>query len=328
MDDKLETLTRYVAETLGTSLQPISWPGERELPYFLQDAHIFYAGQLLGSACLVMVDRHEDGAMTPAVVRKHLEQVLTRWQGLVIYVRSHMTSYTRKQFVVQHVPFIVPGNQMYLPMLGIDLREHFRVLHAKPETFSPATQAFVLYCLLRDRSGVYTPAGSAAKLGYSAMTMGRAFDELETAHIGISQVTGRERSLTPPDKGKALWERLQPFLRSPVKKRHFVKLGSPLPGCPDAGLSALAHYSMLAEPAVPTVATCTRNWSRLRDHANATILPASEAGAVEVEVWSYDPALFAKDGVVDRLSLYLALRDSQEERLEAALDEMMEAMPW
>ncbi|MFA7176805.1 MAG: hypothetical protein WC114_06125, partial [Smithellaceae bacterium] len=48
----------------------------------------------------------------------------------------------------------------------------------------------------------------------------------------------------------------------------------------------------------------------------------------EIEVWSYEPALFAMDGVVDRLSLFLSLRDEEDERVEAALEQMMREMQW
>ena len=36
---------------------------------------------------------------------------------------------------------------MYLPPLGLDLREHFKALHKEVETLSPAAQACVLYAL-------------------------------------------------------------------------------------------------------------------------------------------------------------------------------------
>ena len=42
------------------------------------------------------------------------------------------------QLVEQRVPFIVPGNQMYLPPLGLDFREHFRRLQAERPTPTPA----------------------------------------------------------------------------------------------------------------------------------------------------------------------------------------------
>jgi hypothetical protein len=47
-----------------------------------------------------------------------------------------------------------------------------------------------------------------------------------------------------------------------------------------------------------------------------------------VEVWSYDPKRFAKEGFVDTFSLYLNLRNDQDERIEAALEEMMEKVEW
>jgi hypothetical protein len=37
-------------------------------------------------------------------------------------------------------------------------------------------------------------------------------------------------------------------------------------------------------------------------------------------VWSYKPELFAKERVVDRLSLYLSLKDNEDERVQAALE--------
>ncbi|MCK7468892.1 MAG: hypothetical protein MZU91_12730 [Desulfosudis oleivorans] len=44
----------------------------------------------------------------------------------VVYVTRTLASYERKRLIEQKVPFLVPGNQLYLPDLGIDLREYFR----------------------------------------------------------------------------------------------------------------------------------------------------------------------------------------------------------
>ena len=63
---------------------------------------------------------------------------------------------------------------------------------------------------------------------------------------------------------------------------------------------------------------------------NADIIPVpqEEPGTTEVEVWSYSPDLFARDGVVDPLSLYLSIRGSSDERIEMALEKLEEAFPW
>jgi hypothetical protein len=45
-------------------------------------------------------------------------------------------------------------------------------------------------------------------------------------------------------------------------------------------------------------------------------------------LWRYPPALFAEHGIVDRLSLYLSLKDDHDERTETALEEMMEKFNW
>ena len=46
-------------------------------------------------------------------------------------------------------------------------------------------------------------------------------------------------------------------------------------------------------------------------------------------LWSYAPAVTSGDArQVDDLSLFLSMRDSPDERVQAALQEMMEDMPW
>jgi hypothetical protein len=47
-----------------------------------------------------------------------------------------------------------------------------------------------------------------------------------------------------------------------------------------------------------------------------------------LEIWSYSPVLFAKNGVADRFSIYLSLQGTEDERVESALEEMMEQIRW
>ncbi len=44
-----------------------------------------------------------------------------------------------------------------------------------------------------------------------------------------------------------------------------------------------------------------------------------------IQVWRYDPTLFAKNVVVDIFSLYLSLKDETDERVELAMQEALEA---
>ena len=328
MRDLADNIKSYLDETLGVSVEPEKWEGASRLPHFLRDGYAFFIVALLETPCLLMVPRDE-GETTPATIRKHMAQVQDKWPDAVVYVPSSVSAYSRRRLIEQKVPFVVPGNQMYLPPLGIDLREHFRKVRSAPITFSPSTQAVVLHELLYGKGESYTPSGMASRLGYTVMTLTRAFDELEAASLGEVVKEGRELVLRFGDTGKALWEKAQQFLRSPVKRRSYIR--PPRTKVPHwvAGLTALARYSMLAPPARPVYALTYEDWKSLKQHDDlAEMAIPIDPDVWEIEVWSYSPRLFAEDEKVDRLSLYLSLRDSQDERVESALEEMLEAVAW
>ena len=322
-------LERYLRDALGDTTAIRPWKEGRHLAFFLRDRYRFFETRILGNPCLLMAD-NGDREEPPAVIRKHIDQVQAKWSGQVIYVRERITAYNRKRLLEQKIPFVVPGNQMYLPMLGVDFREHFRKPRPDTSGLRPSSHAVLIYALLQDAEGL-GPTALAAKLGYSAMAMSQALDELEAAGIGESTATGRgsDRCLRFNAPRQEVWKKAEPLLKTPVKSRHAIhrtRDGS-LPG-PRAGLSALAHYSMLAEPANMTIALGREGWKSLRQKDAVKTAIEDEPGAMTVEVWGYNPALFANGGGVDRLSLYLSLQDTKDERVQAALEQMMKEVSW
>lgn len=317
----------YLRETLGVDVLPTNWLSSH-LPVFLREGYVFSKAEILGQPCLFMVDRGI-GDASPVTVRKHMDYLRGKWDGEIVYVREQVAAYQRKRLVEQKVPFLVPGNQMYLPMLGIDFREHFRALRATPPAFSPATQVFVLHALLRGLKGeTLTPGGVAERLGYTKMTMSRTFDELEGNRIAEVSKRGRERCLTFVETRRELWEKALPLMRSPVKqRRHMHRQGSRRPGLV-AGLSALARYTMLAGPRNDVVAMSSKDWKGMPRRAADAKVSAGDPDAVEVEVWNYSPLLLAQGDVVDRFSLFLSLQDCDDERVEQALEQLMEGVEW
>ena len=326
MKAELHQLERYLHDALGIRVAAAPWPGADRLPHFLKELYTFARTTLLGMPCLLIVDAKPAEA-SPAAVRKHLDLVRAKQDAEVIYVRPQVTAYNRKRLMEHKVPFIVPGNQMYLPMLAIDLREHFRRLRSEPLSFSPATQAVVLHALLHGATDELIPLDMARRLGYSAMTMSRAFDELEAANLGLATVRGRERCLRLAATRQETWAKAQPFLRNPVNKRLFIQRGAPLTGL-SAGLTALAHYSMLAPPAYPALAVSREQWKEFRQGHKAAEVPTADVDGQEIQVWSYPPSLFAQGDFVDPLSLYLSLKEDLDDRMQASLEEMMRNLGW
>lgn len=318
---------RYLADTLGmeAAVSP-SRIGER-LPQVLRAAYRFAEIELLGTRCLLMLDLHR-AERPPTTVRKHMEMLAGKWTGPMIYARAHVAAYNRRRLIEQKVPFIVPGNQMYLPMMGIDLRERFRQSRPEPTTLSPASQVVMLHVLLRESENTFTPGALAGRLGYSAMTLTRAFDEIEALRLGEAAAAGRERRLCFLQDKRALWTQAEPRMRSPVIRRRFVRPLELGDAALHAGLSALAECSSLSPPEHPVFALGREEWKSLRRRKIVVEVADGEAPVYELEVWSYRPALLAANDRVDPLSLYLSLRHSGDERIESALNEAIRRLPW
>jgi DNA-binding MarR family transcriptional regulator len=328
MEPIIRDFQRYLKDILDVTVKPVPWAQADRLPFFLRDFYRFFTCSMLDIRCLLMVAR-EQSEQTPAVVGKHLEQVRAHWDAEVIYLHPLVTAYNRKRLIAQKVPFVVPGNQMFLPMLGVDLREHFRKSHLGGSMLSPSTQTVVLHRIYSADEQALTPSSLATRLGYTAMTLSRAFNELESVGLAEVAMQGRERMLRFNGTKRELWEKALEFMRNPVSRRFYIRQPRRKGLGPAAGLTALAHYTLLAPPTNPVYALNASDFKSLKQKNDITETDGPiEPEVCAIEVWSYPPQLFANDDVVDRLSLYLSLRDSEDERVEAALGKMIGDIPW
>ena len=322
---------RYLNAVLGIAVpEPQLWSRESDLPYFLRDAFEFHSLDLLGEPVLLAIDRNPDKP-TLGEVRTQLSKVRTLAGVPVIYCTSALASYERRRLIEQKMPFLVPGNQLYLPDLGIDLREHFRRrAPVAGATLSPAAQAMLISALLRQPwQAEWQPSGVAIALGYTPMTLSRVVTELTTAALAVPFTMGRTRCLRWEQKPQRIWAQARPMLRTPVKRSIWVRDELPAAGQPRllAGLSALAQQSMLAEPKWPSYAISPAQWKAARQ-AGIEELPEAIAGACEWQLWSYSPALVEGSCRADPLSLTLSLQDSPDERIQLALSTLREQFPW
>lgn len=87
-----------------------------------------------------------------------------------------------------------------------------------------------------------------------------------------------------------------------------------------SGYSALSEYSMLNPPTVKRFAASSiSTWEKT---SPLRLNDPNEQCAVEL--WRYDPKKLSAGGRVDRLSLALALRGDKDERVEEAVEEMLD----
>ncbi|WP_291213367.1 hypothetical protein [Hydrogenophaga sp.] len=322
---------KYLNEVLGIPTpQEKPWAQASGLPYFLQDAFQFVELELLGRPVVLAISPSNQ-KQALGDIRIRLDKVREQGKQPVVFVTDALASYERKRLIEQKVPFIVPGNQLYLPDLGLDLREHFRQRPpSSGAALSPSTQAILISALMNEPlANDWRPARLASDMGYTPMTLSRAVRELNAAGLAATRRMGRSQWLHRELPPQEIWEMARPLLRSPVRRTLWAVRETLPPGRQWrlAGLSALARDSMLTEPRQPVCAITFAEW-REALKAGAREAPEPSDAAQELELWIYDPALVPGRGTVDPLSLTLSLQDSMDERVLQALDELKGQLPW
>jgi hypothetical protein len=327
MEQLVMDLQRYLKEVTG--LKVTAHPADLgNLPYYLSHRYAFYRLSVAGATLLAVCLRREQ-EFKPVQFKKDIRQIPLSNIDSVCVIAGTLAGYVRKRMIEQGIAFVVPGVQMYLPQLGMELRARGSGKRSGPVNFfSPATQVLIIHWLLGDMRSPTTPLSLAKRLHYSTMTMSRALSELAVAGIGQVERKGRERLLFINKERRVVWQNALPLMRSPVLNLKRVKI-------PDlqtvdilpAGLSALAQRTMLSEPEIPEYAVSSDAWKTLASNGIETI-PVEEPGTCVLQVWRYDPFLLKTEGIIDPFSLYLSLQQVRDERVESALEEIMEQVKW
>jgi DNA-binding ferritin-like protein len=253
------------------------------------------------------------------------------WPDDIVLVCDRMDAFLRHRLIERKIPFITPFNQAYLPNLGIDLREYYRSGATRPpttDTLSPAAQVVFLH-LLQSKSPEHTTSSLHEDLGYTIMTLNRALDTL--SERGLVRVNAEKwkkivgLSKSRPDS----WTSAQAELMSPIKRteyldRRFIRTVASSERMLLSGISALATLTDIAETS-DIYAIDTKTLTLLKEMKNFQNSRKYMPESIEVEVWSYDPRIIAHKAsrIVDPLSLFLTLKESKDERIQAALENMM-----
>ncbi len=322
------TLEGYLGDTLhDDSIKVKRFGRVASLPTFLERTYKFYESQIAGRRCIFLAAGEHTAP--PSELAKHVGLIRSALDdATIILAVPSLSAHNRSRLIAHGIPFVVPGNQLYIPDLAMDLREHFRA--PKPRSsdgLSPAAQAVLFHYLLRLDESATTPSAIAKRLRYSAMSVGRAFDDLVAAGLAKAERRGKERHLQFERDRRALLEAASTLLRSPVRSVKHVKGRSVAHHLKLAGERALAELTDLMRPPRDTYAVAANNWKAIAEAFGLVEVDEYEE-SYAVETWSYDPAGLSDGPVVDPLSLYAQFRDHRDERVSMAAEKLLENLPW
>jgi hypothetical protein len=325
-----QTLILYIETLTGLRprLEEQPRPEVSRVPLFLRERYDFLETNLFGRRLRLAMEKAQPKELSPTEYGRHAALLKQLFDEEVVLVIPKLPSYVRNRLVREGIPFIVPGAQMFLPMLMIDLRERFSKAESRiQDKLSPVSQLVVIYQILREAFAQIPLGQLGEKLAYSPQAMSHAQEELQIANLCEVRRAGKMIFLEFALRGRALWERAEPLMTSPVRRTQWIRWGQSRARAVAAGTTALSRLSMLAEDSVETYA--------MRDRAVATALEKGElfgcGGREEadarMESWKYDPWVLAENGSADPCSLYLSLRRSGDERVQKEIRFLIERLP-
>lgn len=321
-------LSDYLLSITGSAPALREVAAQPSLPLFLRERYQLARVGLFGQECLLALETSGWETGSPAEYAAHSRAMQTQFCEPVTLVIRQVASYARNRMVQAGTPFIVPGSQLFMPFMLVDLRERFAA--PGPEAGLPLTPAaqFILLYHLQRKPLQGLPLQEIAKLtGYTGMTVTKVKDEWETNGLCKTARVGRSVVVEFPTPGRRLWQIAEQLLSSPVKKSEWVrwkdweKLGAP--GLA-AGYTALSMTTMTEDDPVPTWALPQQAYRKMLINEVFRTVSGPEDANVRVEVWSYDPRLLSDGPCVDPLSLVLSLRGDSDDRVQQQLQTVLD----
>ena len=157
----IDCLIRYLEDISGEppAIRELAAGDAAHLPLFITTAYRFFATNLFGRRFVLAVQGEDQEAATPVEYATHANLIRKALNIDVAMVLLGLPAYVRNRLVRQGVPFVVPGRQLFLPPMAVDLKErHTRPVRDDRRVLSAPSQLVLLHHLIRK-----TDAGLALK---------------------------------------------------------------------------------------------------------------------------------------------------------------------
>jgi hypothetical protein len=316
-------LKKYLKDILDIDIlvSPMEKQVYQKLPMYITAAYNAYETSIYGQQICLLFAKDMENSPPPDQLAKQMA-FITKQTGLpVAFVFNKMVSYNLKRLVQKRVNFIIPGKQLFIPALMMNLRKMPEKLPIKTELLTPVAQFLLLYHLQRELLNGFTVQQLAGKFAQTYLTINRAVRNLK--ELGLcNPVGGKEKQLQFTERGKNLWTKAQDFLQIPAERIVFTNEIIDLKQVYASNINALAHYTMLNDETKRHYAIDKKDVQTVNVEINKYV------GDNSIEVWRYNPKPLSNNKFVDKLSLYLLLKDDANERIQGELEQMINGIQW
>ncbi len=299
----------------GIPIKYEKWTKEKSLPLYITGSYDFKTAIIDTQRCIMLTLKEE--LVTLPALKKHIKRIQEVDNVPVVLALPAVSSYRRKSLIENKIPFIT-DKQVYLPFIGALLMEE-KEPEKEVEKFMFSTQQLVLFYIYNGKQKLYM-AEATEKLPFTAMTLSRAVRQLEA--VGLFTITkdGVNKVIEANYERDELFKKLKKYFSSPVRVTGYLEKTNLTDNMVPAGETALSEKTMLNPGIIATYAVYHKLFDK-KHLMNELVDPDNQ---ICLEVWEYDPKQFAKDNTADSLSVALSLKDCEDERVEEAVEDLLE----
>ena len=316
---ELNDFRTYLDGELGLRVVDAEWLGAADLPLFLSKAAAYRLCACDGVSFIAAVIERDSSL--PDL--KRINSQVSLRSGLPVVLIAQIDARQRKALVSQRIPFVVPGRQAYLPMLGF-------AMSAKSDeaplskVMAPSTQAALVSLIANPELRTSRELISTTRMSSSSIS--RALADLTRRGLIRKSKEGREVIIHRTVSRNELIKTSAECLRNPVEQIVYARKDDGTQALPLAGESALSRRSMLTAPKIEQRAATKPALMQLTlSEVQRGELPDDETA--EVQVWSYNP-LAAGKAEIDDVSLALTLIEDGDERIISQLNSLFGEELW
>lgn len=300
----------YINEILGFNATMEKWEFQKQLPGFLRKTD-YWILNICRTNCLVI--KMNADSFNIVEFEKLTRQMKRYCDYSIVLWFDSLDTYQRKSLIKNQVSFVVPQAQLYMPFLAIYLSRHLKNKIPKRDKLTAMAQYVLLYFIYDKEGKAYNQIELAEKLDISTMNVSRAVYELKKMNLLDVKKVGKSSKIKSIWYGRQLYEKAKDYLQSPVQRKIYVQDEDPFLECLIAGEEAYAQLNFNLPPHKMVRAIDKKLMKAIdtTEIVNPDLNIDNEY--IELELWKYNPELFAQKGRVDVISLALSMYDDADE---------------
>lgn len=187
------------------------------------------------------------------------------------------------------------------------------------EKISLATQLLFTWILYQNANKYYV-SDAVKSLGFSNMTLTRAYRQLCATQLFEEHKDGRKIFLTTSLSKVELFNKMKTYLQSTFYTYGYILRKEITKDMIPAGEFAFSQYTYINPPNLKTYAIEKKHIKNIKLQREYY----SYDEQVELQIWKYNPLIFSQNKkTIDTISLIISLSGNIDERLEKEIEKLL-----